>query len=339
LTITSTTATAIAHVQMGLIARTRTRPRFTKSMMPWVWRTGMTLTADGQNMALEGIQKELERAIGCRYTQSTAVMALGEITNTSFAASRQVIIKPPLAVDIVGVDFHAAGTTGTYTLSATGVTGWSNLSLTTDSTTVHKATSSNWVGRIPAGQEVIFTVSGVGAFTLQDCYFVLHFRHDRHAAAPPATFDKPDLDSGDSRDPTQLSAAYSQYNADVTTDGNNTSRLVIHQMRNTGDNKMRIPATARSWQTVDYCISAAVGRSVDPGIFDKGAVDRAGVAALAGNGGASPGTTTQGTSVTNDPQVDDDPDDTADDWYFSNTLSGAGSVEKIYCVLYGIASS
>jgi hypothetical protein len=311
-------------------------------MQPWIWRTGMTLTADGQNMALEGIQKELDRAIGCRHTQSMSIMALGEIANTSFAASREIIIKPPLAVDIVGIDFYAAGTSGTYTLSATGVTGWSDLSLAIDSTTEHDAVSSNWVGRIPATQEVIFTVAGSGAYTLQDCYFVLHLRHDRHAAAPPATFDKPDLDSGDSRDPTQLSAAYSQFNADVTTDGNNTSRLVIHQMRNSfggpGGNKMRIPATARSWQSVDYCISSAVGRDIDPRIIDKGGTDRAAVAALIGNGGATT-VRTQGTAVTDDPQADDDPDDTADDWYFNQIPTGAGTVEKIYCVLYGIASS
>jgi hypothetical protein len=43
--------------------------------------------------------------------------------------------------------------------------------------------------------------------------------------------------------------------------------------------------------------------------------------------------------VTDDPQADDDPDDTADDWYFNQIPTGAGTVEKIYCVLYGIASS
>jgi hypothetical protein len=336
LTLTKTGAT-LAHVHAFLVCRTRARPRFAPSLPAHLVRTGQHLGADWMNRIREDIQREHDELIGNRYTESFFIVPIGALTNTSTTGAHRVLVKAPFAYDIVGVDLVVCGTAGTYILTCSGVTGASTLSTTTDGTTTHSPVYANWQARVAAATEVSFILSTtLGAYTVTESYAIVHIRHDRHQAAPPTNWAPPDLKTGDHRAHAGVSAMFSSWNAAVAVDAAATTIGVIQIVPNASTQSMQLPATQRVWTTADFYFVAAAGRTITSRIRDKVPTTQA-TATFAGGGATT--TSVQGVAVTGDPQVDDDPDDSADDWIVDNTMAGAGTIEKIYTVLYGTTSA
>lgn len=330
--ISSDAAGATTVVQGILYLRARARPRAGRALAPVIFRSGDTLDPDRVNLLQEGLSRDLERSIDQRYTTSLFFVPFDDLDfATDGSGEKELKIKAPLAYDIVNVEWYVASAADTYTLACTA-SGFTSVAATATGTAAYVRATDSFVAHVNANTEITFSVTSSGTGTLTSGYAVIHIRHDRHAAAPPATHTPLNLKSGVVTSAADWNTSFNAYDADATADANNNQqlRIYIHHVRNdAAGTLLRLPASSRRLHTMDmYCVSVGIQATVD--ILDEVSSTLASVAATGTN--ADTTVKNQGTAL-GLTQAQNDPDDAADDWT-SNVFPAAGTLLKAYAVLY-----
>jgi hypothetical protein len=248
ISIESDSATSTAVVQGMAYLRVRTRQRPAPSIISRRFRSGATLSPDDINAHQESLKRGLQGNIDSRYTTSFFILPF-DATDLSLAVgARKIPIRAPVAYDIVGVEFYAASATVSATLSAPGLTGWSDVEAASSSAAEYTGASDSFVAHVAADTEVAFTVSGTGVLT--SGYAVIHIRHDRHQGAPP-TWSPLDLKSattiGGSVSASAMLTSLTDFDAAVSAD--NTPAAAA-QLRIWVDRRHIYSATAHQYRRI-----------------------------------------------------------------------------------------
>lgn len=142
----------------------------------------------------EGLRRNVERVQARRYYHTACRIPFDGIDNTDGSAEKQIYIRPPFNVNIDFVELRIYGTADkVFTVSATGVTNWSDVSVTADGSTFVETLLNNQCS-IDANTECVFTISADGTWAINDAELILHIRKDRGNAA--TLFNKPEIKSG-----------------------------------------------------------------------------------------------------------------------------------------------
>lgn len=324
-----------------------------KAIPTQFWRSGEILSPTSIRRQMDGMVRDVDEASDLRYTYSQFIVPFMSLQNSDSSAVRSIYIKPPFACDVLSVELAVAGddTAGgdcTFTLSATGITGWEDVTVVNGSQSAFERTRSVQRGSIANGQEVAFTLSGsTASWITNHAYAIVSIRTDRWGGQRTRQLVPPLLKSGVITDFTTVNAQWSNYYNDAEAQASNAldHRIIIvpcisklaaasvasgtHRIQHT------LPAMGAVLGTVDYGLVRAASDQVDFNVLDEAAASLGSAAqTLTGTGtGAGNHVRSQGHTLS-DTQPDD-PDTLASDYNVQAlSSSGTSQVDLAYAVLY-----
>lgn len=158
----------------------------------------------------EALRRNVERTQARRYYHTACRIPFDDIDNTDGSAEKQIYIRPPFDVNIDFVELRVYGTADkVFTVSATGVNNWTDISVTADGSTFVETLLNNQCN-IDANTECVFTISAESTWAITSAELILHIRKDRGNAA--TSFNKPQIKSGAaSQVSTELNTPFTDY--------------------------------------------------------------------------------------------------------------------------------
>ena len=163
-----------------------------------LYRTGEIVSPYRSMRMFESLRRDLERVQARRYYHTACRIPFDDINNTDGSAEKQIYVKPPFDVNIDFVELRVFGTVDkVFTVSASGVTNWEDISVTADGAGFVEALSNNQCG-IDANTECVFTISSDGTWSITAAELILHVRRDRGNSS--TAFDKPAIKAGAASD-------------------------------------------------------------------------------------------------------------------------------------------
>ncbi len=285
----------------------------------------------------EGLRRNVGRVQARRYYHTACRIPFDDIDNTDGSAEKQIYIRPPFDINIDFVELRVNGTADkVFTVSATGVTNWSNVSVTADGSTLAETLLNNQCS-IDANTECVFTISADGTWAITNAELILHVRKDRGNAA--TEFDKPAISAGaasvvasEVATPLTTYATLATQEAALSSGGTFTVDVFRNLPASGGTSysgdAWRHSANAQTLKSIDYYL---VATGTDTWAFWKNYPTSTSSNLVAA--GVSSTVKTQNIAI-NHTLVDDPTDDTDDYKFWIIKPSGTAPGAKLYAVTY-----
>lgn len=310
-----------------------------KNLSLELFRAGEIVSPYRTMRMFEGLRRNVERVQARRYYHTACRIPFDDIDNTDGSAEKQIYIRPPFDINIDFVELRVNGTADkVFTVSATGITNWTDVSVTADGSTLSETLLNNQCS-IDADTECVFTISADGTWAITSAELILHIRKDRGNAA--TAFNKPAINAGvESTVSSEVAGPLTTYgalcNEEAVATSNGTFTVdVFRNLPNFGvtsysGDAWRHAAGGQQIKTVDYYLVAS---GISAWVFWKNYPTTTSSSLVAA--GTSTTVKTQGV-VINYTTVND-PTDSNDDYKFWVVKpSGSAPGAKLYAVTYYI---
>lgn len=303
------------------------------------FENGETLTPSKLNIGFERIHTDLIATSSKKYIHGSIAFDFTGITDTSRQIDRQVDIRYLRSFEVTAVElvlYQATGNVTSVTLVNTGMGNWKAPVVTPAGATVRSRDTKEIVEYVSALTTFELQVTASGTpWTLGRCYAIVHYKHEVPGSSDFTERTSPRFASGETLAAAKLNTAFTDYETELAAILTSLPRFsVVHFWRDliaapaASDVKIRVPDSARTFQTIEVYQTGDTGNNVTATLYDELGASIGGATA---NGAT--GTKVNASTVLNHTQDEDDPADYLEDYYILLSRTGAVTIPLVYAIL------